>query len=73
MPTNYSKKVTAIFRGHNGSCGYQTHTEYRLSVSHESGSKIKIVRVKDNCIKDGGECEYESMLTFLENWDCIRH
>ncbi len=71
MPTNYSIHIKAIFKGLNGSCGYQTHTEYKLSLRHESGSNIKIVRVKDG-FADGGECEYESMLTFLDNWDCIR-
>ncbi len=73
MPTNYSIHIKAIFKGLNGSCGYQTHTEYKLSLRHESGSPIKIQLTDNDLLKGVGKCEYESMLSFLENWDCIRH
>ncbi len=65
---NYSVHVKAIFRGKDGSCGYKKNTEYKLSIRQDSGSLISIIN-RDG----GGECEYASILTFLHNWDDIRH
>lgn len=62
-----SKKVKAIFKGQNGSCGYETNKEYTLIIRHE----IKMyVQIED--IQGGGWCEYGSMVPFLENWDNVR-
>ncbi len=61
--------VKAIFRGKDNSLGYRKNTEYVLSIRHESGGNVKIEQHKDG---GTGQCEYESMLLFLDNWDCIR-
>lgn len=64
---SYSKKVKAIFRGQNGSCGFQTNQEYTLEILHEIKLNIRI---------DGGDgkhCDYQSLISFLENWDNIRN
>lgn len=59
--------VKAIFKGQNGSLGYETDKEYTL----------KIVQLADNILIedqkiDGKECQYGSVVAFLNNWDNIR-
>jgi hypothetical protein len=45
-----------------------THNmEYSLFIEHISNSFIKIEK-----IEGGGNCEYASMVSFLENWDNVR-
>ncbi len=64
------KKVTvkAIFKGKDGSLGYQKNTEYALIITHSMCANISI-----KCIdQQKGVCEYESMISFLKNWDNIR-
>jgi hypothetical protein len=63
-----SKKVKAVFKGQNGSCGYETNKEYILVVgSLGVTSKISIHK------SDGsGPNNYSSILTFLDNWDNVR-
>lgn len=63
-----TKKVKAVFKGQDGSCGYTTGMEYTLIVHHQKNSLIKIEK-----LEFGGDCEYESLLSFLENWDNIRN
>lgn len=60
-------KVIAIFKGQNGSCGYETKKEYTLVIRHHIGA---LIQIED--INGGGWCEYGSMVSFLENWDNIR-
>ncbi len=62
-------QLKAIFKGGDNSLGYRKSTEYMLSVRHELGGNIKIEQHKHGGI---GHCEYESILSFLDNWDCIR-
>lgn len=62
-----SRKVKAVFKGQDGSCGYKTNTEYSLVIRHKTESLIQIEDVNG-----GGWCEYGSMISFLENWDNIR-
>ena len=59
--------VKAVFKGADGSLGYETHHEYTLIIRHKGGQNISIEK-----IEGGGKCEYESMLAFLRNWDTIR-
>lgn len=68
------KKVKAIFRGANGSLGYETDKEYTLVIHHESGGNIKIECANRAFqVKFGlGKCEYESLTSFLANWDNVR-
>jgi hypothetical protein len=73
---NYDEKITrvrAIFKGQNGSLGYNTNEEYPLNLRHTKGNNISITTyeiMEMNAIV--GECEYESMSSFLKNWDNIR-
>ena len=63
---NYNEKITkvkAIFRGQDGSLGYSANKEYPLNLTtYEMFEMNTIV----------GECEYESMTSFLKNWDNVR-
>ena len=61
------KKIKAIFKGTNGSCGYETNKEYTLYI--ESNTSGIIIRRN----RDGwGICQYSNIEKFLENWDNIR-
>lgn len=62
------KKVTATFTGKNGSRGFITGNTYTLLIHHLGDtSSLEIVR------EDGqGDCEYSSIITFLNNWTDIQ-
>ncbi len=59
--------IKAIFKGKNSSFGYETNKEYTLSIQHKKGNNILIQN------GDKELCEYESMISFLNNWDIIRN
>lgn len=62
-----TRVVKAIFRGQNGSCGFETNREYQLEIYHDANSYIRI---------DGGDarhCDYQSFISFMNNWDNIRN
>jgi hypothetical protein len=64
--TMRSKNVAATFTGLDGSCGFKKGKEYRLTLRHKKGDNI--------CIEEdggGGWCEYNSIVSFLENWDRV--
>lgn len=61
-------KIKAVFKGLNNSCGYKTNSEYTLIIRHQTATNIKIENVNG-----GGLCEYNSIGSFLENWDKIRN
>ncbi len=65
-----SKIVKAIFIGQNGSLGYKTNVQYTIDIKVKS-DLIIIVDV-NRPMHVTNKCEYSSMLTFLDNWDCIR-
>ncbi len=62
------KKIKAVFKGKDGSCGYKTGMEYTLNLKHKLGANIEISKT-DIC---ANVVEYSSMITFLNNWDNIR-
>ena len=66
-------KIKAIFTGHDGSLNYKTNQEYSLNLEHKKGGNISI---NTNKIEEmnilTGDCEYESMTSFLKNWNNIR-
>lgn len=69
-----AKKVKAIFKGQDGSCGYNTNKEYTLIVSrgsYEHRPYVDLISIKN--IDGGGLCDYESIESFLNNWDNIRN
>jgi hypothetical protein len=63
-----SKKIKAIFRGANLSCGYETNKEYTLVIRHSSFANISIKQPNGD-----GKCEYSSAISFLDNWDNVRN
>jgi uncharacterized protein YaiE (UPF0345 family) len=66
-------KIKAIFRGQDGSLGYRTNKEYSLNLEHKRGDNISINTAKiEEMNVLAGDCEYESMTSFLQNWDNIR-
>ncbi len=60
------KKVTATFKGLNGSCGFIHGKEYKLTLNKISMQKFSIRDL------DGNYCEYGSTLAFLDNWDNVQ-
>lgn len=61
-----SIKIKAIFKGQHGSCGYKTDKKYTLTFHLRYGQCISIERSPSQ-----GYCEYESVISFLANWDNI--
>lgn len=65
--------VKAIFRGQDGSCGYETNKEYELLVDHSKDTDLWIQNNNtDGYRGEDGYCEYGSVISFFENWDNIR-
>ena len=66
------KQVKAIFKGQNGSLGYENGKEYNLTLEHKKGNNISIyITQKNKCNNIVGNCEYGSLISFLSNWDNI--
>lgn len=63
-------KVKAVFKGENGSSGYETNKEYTLMVCH--GNLNIHIENREASSFGNGYCEYQSINSFLENWDNIR-
>jgi hypothetical protein len=64
-----SKIITAVFKGQNGSCRYNTNKRYALKVYRNSiNGNIRI----ELAGKDDGIVEYGDITNFLSNWDSIR-
>ncbi len=59
--------VEATFKGQNGSLGYKTGTKYDLMITHKKKGHIMMQDVKQSM----PGCEYESIISFMENWDNI--
>jgi len=63
------KTIFATFTGSNGSLGYVTGVEYKLTISQNIKSlTIKINRQDGS----GGDCEYSNTINFLDNWTNIK-
>lgn len=57
-------EITAVFTGTN-SLGYEKGKEYKLKISESQGVSVQRL--------DGtGKCPYQSLSSFLKNWDYIR-
>lgn len=57
--------VRAIFMGENGSLGYQKGRAYTLNVSQPEGSRSVFIACAEN---REGECPYDSIYHFFDNW-----
>lgn len=66
-----AKTIKAIFQGQNGSCGFEHGKTYNLFIDHKPGGNISVF---DTEIEAGvrksveRQCEYETMVGFLNNW-----
>ena len=65
------KIIKAIFKGQDGSCGYRTNREYILTIWHHSESGHRNIAIELADKPDENYCEYESIVSFLNNWDKI--
>ncbi len=66
-------KVKAVFKGQDGSCGYKNGMEYTLTVWQHSEGGHRNIAIELADKPDEGYCEYETIIGFLSNWDCVRH
>lgn len=68
------KKIKAVFKGLDGSCGFRTNTEYTLELAHKPGWNIVINEISSSSKKQvyTTSVEYSSPITLLDNWDNIR-
>ena len=64
-----NKKVKALFVGRDGSCGFRKGSEYSLMVTTLSYS----MKIEVFSIPQGNHCSYDSMHSFLDNWDNINN
>ena len=64
-------KIYATFRGDNGSCGFETGTEYYFVMEMLSKEDKIVIRIEANSVKEKLVCEYESVVSFLKNWEKI--
>ena len=71
MMNRPAKKITAIFKGQDGSLGYENGKEYQLMIG-VSRDKIIIERLDNQERTLKGFCEYGSIMSFLDNWDEIK-
>jgi hypothetical protein len=62
--------ITATFKGQDGSLKYKTHKEYKLKVVSYSNSAT--IEIEDLNPRPAGNCQYESMFSFLENWTNVK-
>lgn len=66
------KRITAIFKGANGSCGYANGSEYVLDIWIDESGEIKIKRNGTGEPGTMGESGYSNMFTFFDNWTNIK-
>lgn len=63
-------KIKATFTGTNGSLGYVTGKEYDLVLAQFVGNQKIHIHLYENGKQP---CEYSNVITFLENWNNIKH
>jgi len=62
-----TKTISAVFQGENDSLGYKTGKRYTLTVRQKLTNKFIVINEeKDN------RCDYESIISFLNNWTDIQ-
>lgn len=61
------KRVTATFKGKNGSMGFISGMRYDLSLRRYSNGLLSV-----NNRNGFGWCEYGSFVAFLNNWDDVK-
>ena len=60
-------KVTAVFTGIDGSCGFKKGHHHTFFITHRKGGNILITETTNS----DNQCEYENIIAFLKNWNCI--
>ena len=67
IKSNQIMKIKAIFKGKNGSQGFERNKQYELEITQ--GSTYQIA---GQCDKPKTGLAYESIDAFMRNWDNIR-
>lgn len=63
------KRITATFKGKDGSLGYRNGKQYTLTI----GSGIDGMIINDvSRPNNSGRCEYSSLDSFFDNWDNVQ-
>ena len=65
------KTIKATFTGKDKSCGYKKNVEYTLTIWHHSENGHRNIAIELADKPDENYCEYESVVSFLSNWDKI--
>lgn len=60
-------KVKAIFKGKHGSQGFERNKEYELEIT-----QVCTYQIAGQCDNPKTSIAYESIDSFLKNWDNIR-
>ena len=60
-----ARKITAIFQGQDGSLGFRKGQKYEIIVKHQG---FEFIMVESGQLS----CEYQSMISFLDNWNDIK-
>ncbi len=63
-------RVRAIYKGKNFSLGYRENVEYLLDVRHSKSGDV--IHIEGQPLDHVAPCEYDTLLSYLNNWDCIR-
>ena len=58
-------KIKATFKGKDGSCGFFAGKEYDLEIT-------QLYRLISVLGGDNRYCDYETVISFLNNWDNIK-
>lgn len=66
-------RVTATFIGQDGSCGYRNGKEYLLKIHFDSNQRYKSHITIEDMEGTASYCDYESIHSFLRNWDNIKN
>lgn len=70
-----TKKIKAVFRGGNGSVGFEHGKQYDLQIAWKPTADFKnpihIIYWCDVCKTNHTKVAYESILSFLNNWDNV--
>lgn len=61
------KKVRAVFMGQDKSLGYEYGKAYTLFIKKGAARDSILINKTDG----SGDCIYESIISFLDNWDMI--
>lgn len=66
------RRISACFKGENGSYGYITNQTYILEVYSVRQNPKVVIKIKCPPLPNEGVCDYESFTAFMNNWTNIK-